>query len=173
MGEERRGARSALPERRDVRIAETLTFELLVAVNRLARAFREQFGRELEIGLPEWRCVMALAAWPGSSGEEVGRRMAMDRMTVSRSLRRLEAAGRAARRPDPGDQRRAAWHLTEAGWTVFDRITPSALARDEAAFADLTPDERRLVRRVLSGISAYGNKAEASSSSPSTGDTGR
>lgn len=144
-------------ERRDARATGTLTFELLLAVNRLARAFADGFGRELGLGLQEWRCVMALAARPGASGEEVARRMEMDRMTVSRALRRLEAAGRASRSADPEDGRRAAWRLTEAGWSVFDRVTPSALARDEAAFADLTEDERRVVRRVLARIGAPGD----------------
>ena len=154
MGEEPHGAGGAVPERRDARITGTLTFELLVAANRLGRTFAGRFGRELGIGLQEWRCVMALAASPGASGEEVARRMAMDRMTVSRSLRRLEASGRAARRSHPDDQRRSVWSLTDAGWAVLDAILPAALARDEAVFAELTPGERALVRRVLSGISS-------------------
>ena len=136
-------------ERREERIVDTLTFRLLVAANRLAGPFAARHGRELGIGLGEWRCVMALAAAPGGSGEDVARALGMERMTVSRTLRRLEAGGHATRRGAPDNRRRNEWRLTEAGWAVFDRVMPDALARDAALFGGLDAAEREAVTTVL------------------------
>ena len=93
--------------RRDPRICETLTFRILVAANRIARPFSERVGERHDLTLPEWRAMMVLADRPDASGEDVTRALETDRMSVSRALRRLRAAGRVERRPAPG--RRYAW----------------------------------------------------------------
>ena len=141
-----------MSERRDDRIDQTLTFRLLVAANRIAQPFADRHGRALGLSLPDWRCVMALASAPGASGEAVARRMAMDKMAVSRSLRRLEAAGRVRAEADPGHARRRLWHLTDAGWAVVDAILPEALARDAAAFGDGPALDRAQLFRLLDAL---------------------
>ncbi len=146
----------SMPPRRDPRIDQTLTFRILVAANRLSQPFHERFGRALDLGLPDWRCLMALAAAPDSSGEAVARRMAMDKMAVSRSLRKLDAAGRVTAQADPNHARRRRWRLTEAGWAVVDAVMPEAMARDEAAFGDLSHDDRAAMLRVLDALAEPG-----------------
>jgi len=141
------GARPAA--RADSRIKETLTFRLLVAVNRIVQPFQERFGKPNDLTLPEWRCMMALAAHPRSSGEDVTRRMSMDKMAVSRSLRRLEQHGRVRREQDPANARRNLWELTEAGWDLFDTILPGALERDRKAFAAIPEDEKARLMALL------------------------
>jgi DNA-binding MarR family transcriptional regulator len=135
--------------RRDRRIEQTLTFQLLVAVNRIVQPFQERYGSRFDITLPEWRCMMALSTEPDSSGEDVARKMSMDKMGVSRSLRRLEKHGRVERRTDEGNRKRNMWRLTDAGWALFDTIMPEALARDRQAFARLDEAERQRMIRVL------------------------
>lgn len=139
-------------ERRDGRIAETVSFQLLVAVNRLTRPFHERHGRHAAVTLTEWRCMMALAARPGQSGEDVALLMGLDRMTVSRTLRRLEARGAAARASDPQNRRRNRWRLLPAGWRVVDAVLPEALRRDRELFGDLSAEERAVLARVLRRI---------------------
>lgn len=135
--------------RRDRRVEDTLTFRLLVAVNRIVQPFHDSYGKEHDLTLPEWRCMMALAARPGSSGEDVARHMAMDKMMVSRSLRRLEQNDRVRRQPDPANARRNAWEMTDAGWALFDTILPAALERDRKAFADIPAQEKARLIQIL------------------------
>lgn len=135
--------------RSDPRIARTLTFAMLTAMNRTAREFAGRFGAAHDLALPEWRCLMALAAQPDASGEEVARLMGMDKMAVSRALRRLEDRGRVAASADPAHRRRRLWQMTPDGWAVYDAIVPAALERDAAAFGDLGPAERAQVAAAL------------------------
>ena len=136
----------------DDRIARTVSFRLLVAVNRMTRPFHALYGARFGVGLAEWRCLMALAAAPGASGADVAETMGMDRMTVSRTLRRLERAGRCARGSDPANRRRGRWTLTADGWRVVDAVLPEALARDDALFGDLGAADRAALDRILSRL---------------------
>ena len=140
---------SGPPPRRDLRIADTVSFRLLQAVNRMTRPFHDEFGRRFGLGLSEWRTVMALAAAPGSSGREVAEAMGLDPMTVSRALRGLEREGRATRIPDPRNRKRHRWSLTEDGWTVFDTVMPVALNRDRNLFGHVSDADRAALDRVL------------------------
>ena len=137
------------PPRRDDRIARTLSFGLLVAANRVARPFAEAHGRRFGLSLPEWRCMMALAAAPDSSGEDVARALGMEPMTVSRALRGLAEHGRAAARPDPTHGRRRRWRLTDDGWAVVDVVAPDALARDAALRDGLGSEEAARLMALL------------------------
>ena len=135
--------------RRDDRITRTVSFRLLRAVNRMTRPFHETFGRRFGVTLPQWRCLMALAAGPDRSGEDVAEAMGMDRMTISRTLRALEAAGRAERRADPHHARRNLWRLTADGWAIADAVIPEALARDGTLFGQLDREDWAALDRIL------------------------
>lgn len=143
---------SGPPPRRDARIVDTVSFRLIVAVNRMTRPFHALYGARFGLGLTEWRCMMALAATPDASGEGVAETMGLDRMTVSRTLRRLERGGRCSRAPDPAHRRRNRWRLTDAGWAVIDAVMPEALARDAALFGDATEAERAALDRLLRAL---------------------
>lgn len=145
-------------ERREPAIADTLTFRLLVAANRLGQPFAQQFGHRLGITLTQWRCIMALAVEPGASGEAVARRMGLEKMTVSRALRRLD---RLAYAEPSGPGNRRAWRLTASGWRIVDEIMPVALERDRAALAGVGEAERAAVATVLERIAAAPDRTDA------------
>ncbi|MFN4099211.1 MAG: MarR family winged helix-turn-helix transcriptional regulator [Pararhodobacter sp.] len=109
---------------------DSLTFRLIVLVNELTRPFNAGEGARHGITLSEWRCILWIAAHPEASGGDTADGTAMDRMTVSRSLRRLESTGLAARTIDPADRKRSCWRLTEKGMGVYAALTPRAFARD-------------------------------------------
>lgn len=156
----------------DERIVKTLTFQLLVAVNRIIKPFAERYGRRFDLGLPEWRCMMALAAWPDSSGEDVARRMGMEKMTVSRALRRLQRFGRAHAQADPRNRKRNQWRLTDDGWEIVDIILPDALARDSQAFRAVSAEQRAMITGVLASLARLdGLEGEPAGSSETGGPT--
>lgn len=138
--------------RTDPAISATVLFRMTVAMNLAVKPFVETLARSLDLSLPEWRCMMALASSPDSSGQDVSRVMGIDQMTVSRSLRRLEKTGRAQRRTDPQNRKRFQWRLSERGWRDYDIVSPSALAREEEFLSPLTKDQKALLREALEAI---------------------
>ncbi|MEO0390538.1 MAG: MarR family winged helix-turn-helix transcriptional regulator [Pseudomonadota bacterium] len=137
-------------QRQDDRAVSSLTFNLIVLMNTLTRPFDANFGERHNISLSEWRCIMWLASKPGASGQETADGIGMDRMTVSRNLRQLEAKALAAHIPDPNDRKRKLWSLQTAGWAIYDDLLPSALSRDATITDGLNPQqEAEFIRIVL------------------------
>lgn len=134
----------------------TIFHQLIVASNLISKPFMEEFARPHALTLSEWRVLMALGTRPGSSGEDVAREMGMERMTVSRSLRSLEADGRVARESDASHPKRLSWTLTSAGARLVATLGADALARQERVLSTLSGPEREqlsaLLQRLLGGL---------------------
>ncbi|WP_419908281.1 MarR family winged helix-turn-helix transcriptional regulator [Hoeflea sp.] len=129
---------------------DTLTFRLIVLGNKIASSFNADFGRKHGIILSEWRCIIWLAARPGSSGQETSHGTAMDRMSVSRSLRSLEQKNMVKRRTDENDAKRWLWTLTPAGRAVYDAIMPHAEKRDRLITGAFNAAELKSFSRAIS-----------------------
>ena len=83
------------------------------------------------------------------SQNHLGRLTAMDPATSQGVIRRLQAHGLIALRPDPGDRRRTLLSLNEAG----TRLVPAAVARGRAitraTLAPLAEDEQAVFLALL------------------------
>ena len=145
-------ASSDAAERSDASLEGSIGSQLILAVNLIMRPFLEEHGKRLDLSLAEWRMLKALAAEPERSGEEIARSLYTDRMTASRALRRLEAKGRAARRKDPADRKRNLWSLTEAGWVLFDELSPLAKQWQDEVLSPLSAGERAVLSEALDKV---------------------
>lgn len=138
--------------RRDGRIVDTLVFKLIVAMNGTVKPFAERYGRRFNITVTEWRVLATIAAAPDSSGEDLARTLRMERMTVSRAVRRLEKGGNVVRSSDPNNKKRNLWQLTTAGWSIFDEIVPDAQRRQRRMLAEFTKTEKANLEQLLDKV---------------------
>ena len=150
-------ARAAPGERGDPSPRDrALLFAMVRLVDLTARPFQEGIGRRHRMGLSEWRVLAALHGHPGSAAIEVAQRTGLDKMSVSRALASLEAAGRIVRRADPADGRRVLASLTPAGRALHRSLQGPARERERAVTGTLTAAERRqllaLVRRMTESV---------------------
>lgn len=143
----------AFCSRVDNSLLSSLLFDLIRTMNVIVKPFLDVHGKAIDLTLPEWRAMIMLAASPGISGEEIAKRIMMDKMTVSRALRRLEKVGRTNRHKLPSDRKVNQWYLTPEGWAAFDDIALAARVHEERLLSRFTPEERRafeeLVRRLM------------------------
>jgi len=90
------------------------------------------------------------------SQQELETAMLIDANAVVLLLNELEAAGLSVRKRDPNDRRRHLVEVTPAGETAVDRAEKARETLEEEILADLNPEERatlkKLLRRVLEGI---------------------
>lgn len=96
----------------------------------LLQAVQDDLKRD---GFPplEWYDVLLeLGREPGRRlrQRDLGRRLSIARYHLSRVLERIEAAGLVVREPSPGDGRGADVALTEAGWSLRQRMWPAYAA---------------------------------------------
>jgi len=134
---------------RSLDLEHFLPYRLSVLSNRIsdtiAATYRDRFG----LSVTEWRVIAILGRHPGASATEVAQRAAMDKVAVSRAVRRLLDRGRIEREPSHADRRERHLRLSQAGRAIHDRVVPEALAFERRLIEALDDDERRLLDRAL------------------------
>lgn len=100
---------------------------------------------------------LLLNLWPkdGLTHTEVAENLCVQPATVTRMLDRLVKSGLVQRRTDVDDQRVSRVYLTEKGQELLQPIEQVWLELEELSFANLTLEERLLLRRIL--IQVNGN----------------
>jgi DNA-binding MarR family transcriptional regulator len=90
------------------------------------------------------------------SQQELETGLLMDANSVVLLLNETEAAGFSVRRRDPADRRRHMVELTASGRAAVERAENAREGIEDEVLSDLSPDERKtlrkLLRRVLEGL---------------------
>jgi DNA-binding MarR family transcriptional regulator len=103
------------------------------------------------LGLYEGQPSMLRSLWAqeGLTHTELARRLRVQPATITKMIQRMERAGFVERRPDPEDERVSRVYLTEAGRAVQADVRGVWHTLEKEAFADLTAEERTVLRRFL------------------------
>ena len=120
-----------------------------VLSNRITRAFESRLESNHGLSVPEWRVLLSLVSQSDLTAKDIHERWAMDKMAVSRALRRLESQGQVKRRKHAGDARSYVLSITKKGTRLVQKILPSADARYREILSGLTVFEQKSLRRIL------------------------
>ncbi|MGK7296670.1 MAG: MarR family winged helix-turn-helix transcriptional regulator [Candidatus Wenzhouxiangella sp. M2_3B_020] len=126
-----------------------LPYRLSVLSNRVSQGIARTYEQRFGLSVTEWRVIAILGRYPGASATEVAQRSAMDKVAVSRAVRRLLEAGRIEREPNDADRRERHLRLTEAGRALHDEIVPAALAYEQRIREALTEEENVVLERLI------------------------
>jgi DNA-binding MarR family transcriptional regulator len=122
---------------------------LLVGV---CRAHRNRAAEALaRVGLyvgQEW-ILLHLREREGLTHSELAETCAVEAPTMSKALQRMERAGLVARRADAADARVSRVYLTDQGRAVCVAVDEIWADLEERTVADLSAEERALLRRLL------------------------
>jgi DNA-binding MarR family transcriptional regulator len=133
-------------------LAEFLPYRLSVLANTisntLARSYAERFG----VSIPQWRVMAVLGDDPGRSANELVERTRMDKVSVSRAVSGLTAAGRVVRRTNPADRRRSVLRLSARGRSIYEQIVPLARRYEQELLGRLQPTERRALDALITHL---------------------
>jgi len=132
-----------------LRLQEYLPYRLAVTsnlVSRLvARAYQDQFG----VTIWEWRVIAILGEGVPMTAQAISDSAAMDKVSVSRAVRTLEARGLVERENNVADRRSRLLHLTADGRRIYDEITPVALDQEAALLTEFSAREIEVLARLL------------------------
>jgi DNA-binding MarR family transcriptional regulator len=146
--------RASDPESRTLSLPEYLPYRLSVVSNKasglIARAYQSRFGLTIQ----EWRIIAVLGAGAALTAQGLCEATAMDKVTVSRAIRRLDQRGLVARRPNPSDKRASDVKLTGEGEAIYAEVAPLALRYEQAMAEGLTREERDQLMGLLGKLEA-------------------
>jgi len=129
-----------------------LPYRLSVLSNRVSQAIARTYEQRFGLSVTEWRVIAIIGRYPGLSATEVAQRSAMDKVAISRAVRRLLDQGRIEREHSDADRRARHLRLSEAGREIHDEIVPAALAFEQRIRAALSDEENRMLERLIGKI---------------------
>jgi DNA-binding MarR family transcriptional regulator len=126
---------------------------------KLQRGASQHYRNVFDVGIETWRCLVLLAIENSISAQRISRITGMDKSSVSRCFKSMQAKGLISMALDDADGRLRIARLTPKGRKLHDQMLGIALERDRALVEVLAPQELDtligLLRRLhenLSGV---------------------
>lgn len=134
----------------EFRLEDYLPYRLSLLSNTVSQGIAHRYQQDHEISVTEWRVVVVLGRFPGSTASEVVERTAMDKVSISRAVNNLVDKGYLQRRTDQNDRRRLRLYLTRGrGKQVLESIVPLAAAYETELLELLEESERATLVGLL------------------------
>lgn len=116
--------------------------------NKIALSYQTQFG----IDLHQWRVMAVLGEESDLSAQDVSARTAMDKVAVSRAVKKLIHSNMVSREFDVNDKRRSILSLTFDGQTIYQQIVPLAKTYEANLLQQLSDDEIAELVKLLNKL---------------------
>jgi len=120
--------------------------------NRVTNSASATYRRRFDIGVLDFRVMVMLSIEPGASGARIAEVIDLDKAAVSRTLNSLHRRGLITAAPGHGRARILA--LTAAGEAVYGRVRQVAMERERRLLADLSVEDREILRELLRRVLA-------------------
>jgi DNA-binding MarR family transcriptional regulator len=117
--------------------------------NKLSRGASQHYLSVFDVGIETWRCLVLLAIEGSISAQNVSRIIGMDKGSVSRCFKSMQARGLITLRLDADDGRLRIATLTKKGRALHDQIMGIALERERAFLSVLSDAERETLIGLL------------------------
>lgn len=109
--------------------------------NKLSRGASQHYLAVFDVGIETWRCLVLLAIHGSISAQQTSRIIGMDKGSVSRCFKSMQADGLVSISLDADDGRLRIATLTKKGRELHDQILGVALERERAFLSVLKPAE--------------------------------
>lgn len=117
--------------------------------NKLSRSASQHYLRLFDIGIETWRCMVLLAVENSISAQKVSQVIGMDKGSVSRCFKSMQARGLITLGLEASDGRLRIATLTAKGRDLHEKIRGIALERERALLSVLSDDERESLLTLL------------------------
>jgi DNA-binding MarR family transcriptional regulator len=142
----------------DAEVNQYIAAYIMGVANRLANGASSYYRKHFDLGMTEWRALMAIGTSTHRIVREVAEMADLDYAAASKSLRALQQRGLVDVEQTRSRGRAAIVSLTPRGVDVWRRMRSAARARQRRLLAAFTPQEIEtlwsLLRRVEAQVPA-------------------
>jgi DNA-binding MarR family transcriptional regulator len=128
---------------------EFLLFRLSSVSRRVANACAEVYFAEFGLSIAEWRLMAQIGRFGAISAKDIGEKIPMDRVTISRAAAKCLREGLIQEKPSSADRRSKVLSFTAKGRALYKRIIPRACQLANVIEAGLTKSEAKLLKTLL------------------------
>ena len=127
---------------------------IMGVANRLANGASNYYRTHFDLGMTEWRALMAIGTSTHRIVREVAEMADLDYAAASKSLKLLQQRGLVAVEPTQSRGRAAIASLTPRGLDVWQRMRAAARARQRRLLATFTREEIDMLWSLLRRVEA-------------------
>lgn len=138
----------------DANVNRYIAAYIMGVANRLANGASGHYRRKFNLGMPEWRTIMAIGTSDHRIVREVAEKADMDYAATSKSLRVLEERGLVELEQTSRRGRAAIAKLTAEGSAVYRQLLASSRRRQKRLLSGFTPQEVDQIWSLLRRIEA-------------------
>ena len=120
-----------------------LPYRLSILAQIVSESLHDLYAGPFGLTVTQWRVMAALGRFAPLTASDVGQRIVMDKVAVSRAVAGLMTRGLVERATDRNDRRRASLRLSARGRAMHARIVPLALDYEARLYKALSGEERR------------------------------
>lgn len=143
------------PATQALELEKFLPYRLSVLAQLLSASLHDLYAKPFGLSVTEWRVMAALGRFAPLAASEVGKRIVMDKVAVSRAVANLMRRGLVERTTDPEDRRRASLRLSQGGHEMHARIIPLALGYETRLCRALSPEEQESLNQLCDRLFAH------------------
>ena len=127
-----------------------LPYRLSLLSNTVSQGISSVYRKDHGLSVTEWRVIAVLGRFPGLTASEIMQRTVMDKVAISRAVKKLQHKGLVERSPHHKDRRRLPLKLTATGGIqLFNKVVPKARAYERQLLAALSDNELTRFNRLL------------------------
>ncbi len=119
-----------------------LPYRLSILAQLVSESLHDLYAGPFGLSVTQWRVMAALGRFAPLTASEVGQRIVMDKVAISRAVAGLMKRGLVERTTDRDDRRRASLKLSARGRAMHARIVPLALNYEDRLYKALGASER-------------------------------
>jgi DNA-binding MarR family transcriptional regulator len=144
--------------RQALELEKFLPYRLSILAQLVSESLHDLYAQPYGLTVTQWRVMAALGRFAPLTASEVGQRIVMDKVAISRAVAGLLQRGLVERAIHSDDRRRAPLRLSARGRAMYGRIVPLALGYEAKLYEALTAEERRTFNSLTDRLFA---RAEA------------
>lgn len=144
-------------------LEDFLPYQLSLLSNTVSQGISVAYRTVYGLSVTEWRVIAILGRYPGLTASEIMQRAAMDKVAVSRAVRKLQNKQLVEKGSHEQDRRRIPLTLTQkAGRDLFNAVVPKALEYEQALLSELDTTELEQFQDYLKRLQCAAQEINAS-----------
>ncbi|QBY04488.1 MarR family transcriptional regulator [Thalassotalea sp. HSM 43] len=132
-----------------ISLQDFLPYRLATLANRISQSLANKYQSQFGISVSEWRVIAVLGEKRQASAVEITQTIAMDKVAVSRTVKKLIEKHTVKKISSELDNRLFYLQLTQKGKQLYDELVPLAYQHQQLALQEFSAEEKILLAKML------------------------
>lgn len=141
-----------MSDSKNFKLSDFLPYRLSILSNRISSGISNIYKEKYALSIPEWRIMAILGNYQCATATEIVQYTAMDKVAISRGVKKLLERGFIERKADTDDRRRQNLRLSYLGQEVYEEVIPKAMDYEQMYINKLDTNDFSDLERIVNKL---------------------